>query len=134
MAGISNYYEDLVLKALLRGVNLTAPTNLYASAHIGDPGDTGANEVSAGNYARQAITFADPVDNGTKKECASNSDVVFPRATVAYGGGSGVTYFGVWTAASGGQCVWSGQLTTPKVIDADDQLKYESGDIILSLD
>lgn len=29
----------------------------HVSAHTADPGDTGANEVSGGSYARQSITF-----------------------------------------------------------------------------
>ena len=47
---------------LLDQLTQTSPDDLSAelrvSAHDDYPGDTGANEVSGGNYAREAISFS----------------------------------------------------------------------------
>lgn len=68
---------------------------VFASLHTGDPGTTGANEVSGGSpaYARKAITWnaaaAGALDN--------NANPVFDVP-----GSTTVSYVGLWSAASGG--------------------------------
>lgn len=65
----------------------------YVSAHTGVPGSGGANEVSGGAYARQAISF-----NAASGGVITNTaqiDIPIPVSTT-------VAYIGVWTALSGG--------------------------------
>lgn len=105
--------ESTVLTALLAG--------RYVSLHTGDPGTTGANEVSGGSYARQAATFTQSGSNPTV--ASNNGTIQYPTATAAWGT---VTHFGLWTAASGGNYLGGGAVTTPKSIDTDDIARWEA--------
>ncbi|MWK56896.1 hypothetical protein GO594_12990 [Pseudomonas otitidis] len=74
----------------------------YVSAHTGDPGATGANEVAAGvdaNYARKATSLVKSL-SGTIYRARNSADVVFNAA--AAGSSYSVTHLGIWDAASGG--------------------------------
>lgn len=73
-------------------VNGYAAAAAYVSLHTGDPGETGANEVSGGGYARAAITWTPGPTDGQ----------VTGTATVTVTAGVAITYAGLWTAASGG--------------------------------
>jgi hypothetical protein len=74
---------------------------LFASLHTADPGTSGANEVSGGGYARQSITWfaasAGNLDNN------ANPTFSVPAGTVSW--------FGLWTASSGGTLLATGDLT-----------------------
>ena len=74
----------------------------FLSLHSGDPGTTGANELSGGGYARQAITWA-----------AASGGSVGNAGTASFttAGNVAVTYFGVWSAATGGTYYVGGALT-----------------------
>ena len=73
MTGLSSKGETAVLAPLT--------TSAFVSLHTGDPGDTGANEVTGGAYARQGpIAFTNVGSNPT---VASNS------AHVKFSGGDG---------------------------------------------
>lgn len=62
-----------------------------ASLHTGDPGATGAQEVTGGDYARVAVGWLDP-DAGT---ITGDGDLTF--LVPALGSGS-VTHVGLWSA------------------------------------
>ena len=49
---------NLLLDQMLRASPTDLSASLYASLHDGYPGNTGANEVTGGTYARVAMTFA----------------------------------------------------------------------------
>lgn len=78
----------------------------YASLHSGDPGETGANELSGGSpaYARKAITFA----------AAANKQIVQNGTAPLFDipPSSSVQYVGFWTAITGGTWLGSKQVTT----------------------
>ena len=78
---------------------------VYASLHDGDPGDTGANEISGGSpaYARKAITW-NAADSGSMDD--SNAPVFDVPA------GGSVQYVGPWSAATSGTFYGSDQVTT----------------------
>ena len=70
-----------------RNAMLNSLTITHASLHTGDPGTNGANEVTGGSYARQAVTMA-AASNGTRS--ASNQPVFnVPAATT-------VAHIGLW--------------------------------------
>ena len=71
---------------------LSQVTTLYVSYHTGDPGLTGANEVSGAPYARQPITFS---GSGASVSNDNNPETDFPNGTSA-------THIGLWSAAMGG--------------------------------
>jgi hypothetical protein len=65
----------------------------YASLHSASPGTTGANELSGGGYARQAITWS-AAANGSRA-ISGTEDFPVPA-------GATVSHFGMWTAVTGG--------------------------------
>ena len=77
----------------------------YISLHTGDPGTTGANEVSGSGYARAAVTW-----NAAASGSRTNSNAIaitIPASTT-------VTYFGIWSASTAGT-YYIGGLLTPSV-------------------
>lgn len=91
-------YATDVANAMLELLDATGThPATHLSMHTGDPGDTGANEVTGGSYTRQAITWA-PAADGAKS--ITNAPVFQIPA------GTAITHFGLWSAASGG--AWRG--------------------------
>lgn len=72
---------------------LVPGTTYYASLHSADPGTTGANELTGGSYARQAVVFG----AASGGQVANNAALSWPNA-----GTTPVTHVGFWTAATGG--------------------------------
>jgi hypothetical protein len=120
MTGLSSSGETAVLSPLT--------TSAYVSLHTADPGDSGANEISGGAYARQgAVTFSNAGNNPT---VASNSAIVtFPVATGAWGT---ITHFGVWSAATAGTFRGSGAVATPKAVNNGDTARFAAGALTIT--
>jgi hypothetical protein len=120
MTGLSAYGEAQILPPLT--------TTAYVGLHTADPGLTGANEVSGGAYARQGpIAFTNA---GSEPTVASNSAIItFPTATAAWGS---IGYFSLWTAATAGNFVGSGSITTPKTINVGDTARFAAGALTIT--
>lgn len=127
MAAMSDYLENAIINATLRGTAYTSPTTIYLALFTSNPTDakTGT-EVTGGGYVRQAITFNAP-SNGTS---VSAADVLFPVATASWGT---VTHIGIMDAATAGNLLYHGTITNTKTIAADDQLKIAAGDVSITL-
>lgn len=119
MANMSTYLRNQLRDHLFRDASFTKPSELWISAHTGDPGLTGLNEVSGGSYAR---VQRDPANANWSGDVEGETDnlavITFPAPTADWGI---VTYFGVWDAASGGNFILKGQLAIPKTINSGDQ-------------
>jgi len=85
-------YSTLGKNAMLDAL---AGLAVFVSLHEGDPGDSGANEISGGSpaYVRKAITW-NPAAAGSID--SSNQPVLDVPA------GKTVSYVGFWSAESGG--------------------------------
>jgi hypothetical protein len=120
MTGLSSSGETAVLSPLT--------TTAYVSLHTADPGDSGANEISGGAYARQgAVTFANAGNNPT---VASNSAIItFPVATADWGT---ITHFGVWSASTAGTFRGSGAVATPKTVSNGDTARFAAGALTIT--
>lgn len=102
-----------------------APNPVYVSLHTADPAQTGASEVStaATGYARVSVSTttasaifggggvagAAPIANGTKQEVKNSSAITFPAPTGDWGT---CGWFGIWDAATGGNFLLGGALTS----------------------
>lgn len=128
MAGaISDYLENKLIDATLRGVAYTSPATVYLALFTSDPTDANTGvEVTGGAYARQPITFG-VASNGAS---SNSADVMYPVATANWGT---IVSVGVYDAATGGNLLYYGSLTTSKVIQTNDQLKVNAGDITVTL-
>jgi hypothetical protein len=79
-------------------------TTYYMSLHSATPGQNGSNEITGGSYARQAITFG-AASGGAEVSTNSQTFTNLPAEA------SGLPYFGIWTAVSGGTYVGGGTTT-----------------------
>lgn len=136
MAGLSDYLERKVLDHTLGTAAFTMPTGVYAALFTADPTDANntANEVSTTStgYARKAVTFSASTTNGSGVTSTSNSaDVLFDVATASWGT---ITNVGLYDAATAGNLLWSGALSTQKLISSSDQFKLPTGNITVQLD
>lgn len=82
-------YTDAQLNTAIDAVKATGT---WVSAHTGDPGTTGASEVTGGAYGRVQTTWGSSAAGATTgTEVALNIPA-----------GTDVTHWGVWSASSGG--------------------------------
>lgn len=114
--------EALIIAALAAGA--------YVSLHTSDPGTTGANEVAGNAYTREALGTVD--QSGSNPTTGVNhADVTFPTATGLWGS---ITYWGLWSAASGGIFYGGKAVTTAKTIDVGDVARFPAGSLSLTGD
>ena len=123
MVGLSPAGEAAVITALT--------TTAYISLHAGgDPGTTGAFEITGGGYARptSAVTFT---NTGNEPTIASNTAVVpYPIATSAWGA---ISYFGLWTAAIGGTFLGYGAISPPVTVNSGDTAHFIVGSLTITV-
>ncbi len=83
------------LNAACNGVRTMAT---HVSLHAGDPGTTGANEISGGSpaYSRKSVSWGSATNGTATLSTAVQFDI---PANVT------ITHFGTWTAGSGGTFV-----------------------------
>ncbi len=76
-------------------VNGLASSATHLSLHSGDPGTTGANEITGGSpaYARKAATWGTAASGSRTLSSAVQFDVAASTQ---------VSHFGTWTALTGG--------------------------------
>lgn len=123
----SNTFETRVLEFVFTGSAVTRPTNWYIGLFTAAPGEAGGGTEVAGNgYVRQSATFT------VAGDAASNSaSIDFPAATGSFGT---ITHTAVFDALTGGNQIAYAALTTPKLVDTGDILRFPAGDIIVTLD
>ena len=107
-------------------MTFVAPAAIYVKLHTGDPGDAGTANP-AGNTTRQAVVFAAvSTPAGTM---LSNGDVTWsgvPTAEI-------YSWATLWDAATGGNCLFVGQLGTAKSVGVGDNFTLPAGQITVAL-
>lgn len=96
------------------GVNGVAAAGTWISAHTGNPSTSGANEVAGGSYARQQTTWA----------AASNGSRVGSQVHSPIPAGTSVTYWGIWSAVTGGTFLGGWQLSAQEDFGSDGTLDH----------
>lgn len=139
MSAMSDYIEQNLLKLLFRGTALTPPST-YVALFITDPAETGAGtEVAGGAYARQRV-YTDGVtqpywtapaaEAGGGHEVRNAQVITFPDATADWGN---VGYVAIYDAATGGNMLFAGALTSAKSILAGDVFRFKVDDLKVQL-
>jgi len=124
----TDFLENAFLNHTLRNTPYTSPTTVYVGLFTAAPGETGGGTEVAGNsYARQACTFGAP-SAGT---LSNSADVTFPQATGNWGT---ITHFSIFDDVAAGNMLYYGALTTSKVINTGDQLKFATNGITVTED
>jgi hypothetical protein len=122
---ISNYYEDKILDHMLRATSFTPPSTIYVSLHTADPGETGADEVTGGDYVRKSVTF-----NAPSGGSMTNSNLLrwdnMPAVTL--------THVGLWDAATAGNPLWFGALSSSVTLSAGSSFEIPAGSLTVSID
>lgn len=95
----------------------------HASLHTGDPGNTGANEVSGGSpaYARKTITMA-AASNGSR---VASDQPVFDVP----GGGTVVSHVGFWASST---FVGSDDLSSSETFSSQGQFTVTSSSLSIT--
>lgn len=119
---LTNHGEDKLL-TLFKGAG-----PYYLALFTAAPGEsTAGTEVSGGAYARQQVTFGNP-SNGTMTNSAA---IEFPTATATWGT---AVAWGLFDAATGGNLVWYGNITTPKELLSGDIYRVNANNLTLTMD
>ncbi len=131
----ANFLEESLLNQIFRAGTPISLANVFISLHTGAVGEAGANEVTAGDYARISVAavvgqWTDP-SAGTQGETDNVNDILFAVATSAWGT---ITDVGLFDALTVGNFLMGGVLTASKVIGNGDQLKFAVGDLNIQLD
>ena len=134
MAGSkSDYLELELLDHVLGGGDYSRPATVYVALYTVAPTDAGGGtEVSGGSYARVAVTNNDtnfPAASGGAK--ANGTEITFPTATDDWGE---CVAFAILDAASDGNFLYWGDLTTSKTVNNGDTAKFAVGDLDVTED
>jgi hypothetical protein len=146
MAGsMSDYLENKLTDHVFRGVAYTAPTHLYVALFTAAPSDSGGGtEVSGGSYARVTLdpsttnwaatngagTTTNP-SSGTGGTTSNNSTITFPTATGSWGT---VTHVGIFDAATSGNLLFWGALTSSEVVNTGGTFSFAASALSNQID
>lgn len=133
----SNYLQSKVLGYWLKNETITQPTQIflgimYNASALSDS-NVGTSEISAANYS--ATDGGGAVTAGNRPEIVFGSitgtnQIQGPTSDIEYDNTSGsqmvVSGFGVFTAATGGELLYYGDLTSSKTIEAGDSIRFEA--------
>ena len=147
MANNASNYLELALLNHIFGPNAnasnsatswTAPVDnaIYVSLHTADPTDAGSGaEVSGNGYARSnasdSLTWTVAAAGGTTT-AKNDQAIAFPQATGNYS--SNVTHIGIWDAASSGNLLFHGELTTAKTVTTGDTFQINASALVITLE
>ena len=140
---LTNYAENKIVDAVLRGQALGAPATLYLALFTAAPTDTGGGtEVSGGSYARVAVTaslahFAGTqaaasttASSGTGGATSNNAAITFPAPTANWGS---ITHAMIMDASTSGNGWIHGALTTPKTVNNGDAApSFAIGELVIT--
>jgi hypothetical protein len=127
---LSNYLENKLVDAFLRGQAYTMPATVYVGLATTAGSDVACGtEVTGGSYARVAVTSSlanwagtqsggsTTASTGTGGTTSNNAVITFPAPTANW---NSVTEFCVFDAVSAGNLLFRAALTTPKTINNGD--------------
>lgn len=133
MGSKSDYLENKVLDGVLGGPALSLAATVYVALFTVAPSDAGGGtEVTGGSYARVAVT-----NNATNFPAAAGgsksngTEITFVEATASWGT---IVASAVFDAASGGNMLLHGTVTTPKAIESGDTARFPAGSIVYTED
>lgn len=127
---MSDYLENKLIDALLRGQTYTMPTTVYVGLATTTGSDSACGtEVSGGSYARVSVTSSlanwagtqsagsTVASSGTGGTTSNNNAVTFPAPTANWGT---VTEVCVFDASSAGNLLFRTALTVSKTVNNGD--------------
>lgn len=141
MAAFSDYLENKLLDATLRGLSYTSPEKTYIALFTSNPTDAGtaSREVQKTqwpSYARVDATGGVLASEAwTAPTAGSTSNTKEVTFTPVDGSQSiTITHMGIYDAATGGNLLFHAALTQPKTLEPSDVLSMGIGAITVALD
>tara|TARA_B100001758_G_scaffold97541_1_gene83406 strand:+ start:26317 stop:26739 length:423 start_codon:yes stop_codon:yes gene_type:complete len=130
----SQYFATQVLSWVKGAPFPTALSNVYISLHSADPGVSGTNadETAAITNTANRTTIASSALGAVSGASGggfeiTNTGVVQLTTSASNSNAITVTHFGVWDAASGGNFLASGQLTSSVDVELGDTVQFNIG-------
>lgn len=132
MAGFSTHLAQALINHVFRSQSYTSPGGIYLALFVADPTDnnTTANEVTGAWYGRKQITSW-TAPTGTGVSTSNSNQVTFNAVT---GSAVTVTHWGLYDASTTGNLLASGSFATTKVLNVDDVLAVNAGDLTLTFE
>lgn len=131
MSSISDYLEGALLDHLFSLSGPYTQPTIYVAVSTADPTDSGAGaqEPSGNGYARIATSASDWTRTGNTIQ--NDQELAFPEASGAWGT---LTHVAMYDAATGGNLLLHGALTTAKAIAENETLRFPAGNLTFTLD
>lgn len=131
----SNYLETAVLEHFIGGSATSSPSNVYLAILSAASTDS-VTEIAGSNYS--ATDANGSVSSGSRPEIvfgtASSGQIQGPTSDIEYNNSSGtgftVTGFGVYDAATSGNLLYWGALSSSKTIANGDTIRFEASNSI----
>lgn len=136
MSAASNYTENNVINAALRGVAYPLPSNTYVSLHTANPGETGGGEVTTAAwpaYSRVEAEQGGAIGTGWSApaggdgQAKNNHQLTFPSKD-----GTGtitVTHWAIYDAPTGGNLIAYAPLGTARTLNTGDIFVFDQNAI-----
>lgn len=123
---LSNTFETTTLQWLFTTDSVTRPTSWHLALYTVAPGEGGGGtECSGTAYARQSFTMTVSGDTATNA-----ANIEYAVAGSSWGT---LVAVGVFDAATSGNLIAYGNLTTSKAIDTGDVFRIPAGDLDITL-
>lgn len=121
----STYLDNTFLQ-VIRGVPSPTIPTVYVALFTVAPGvGGGGTEVTGGGYGRQTVAFSVP----SSGQMSNTADVLFPIATADYGT---IVALALFDASSGGNMLYFANLSTPRQVLTNDQVRFPTGQLIVT--
>lgn len=121
---VTTYFLNMLVGNAFHAPGVSSfPATYYVALSTTVPDSTGGNitEPSGGSYARAPFTSMGTPSNGV---ISNGEDVEFPESTGAWGT---IKAFAIYDSAVGGNVLMCDVLNTPQDIVADNQARFRSG-------
>lgn len=133
MSAFSNYLENELVNAILRGGTYTGG-GVYIALFIADPGEEGTSgELSDSNYSRQrahAAVVSDGFTVPSNGSTTNTKNIVFPPILDTQ---VTITHWGIFDAQNAGNMLFHASLLNPKTLDPTDVLSFPTGALTITL-
>ena len=143
MSDLTDYAENKLTDALLRGQAIGTPATWYVALFTAAPSDAGGGtEVTGGSYARASFSASlanwsgtqgagtTAASSGTGGASSNNAVISFPTPSAGWGT---VTHFALMDAASSGNMWIQKALTTSKTINSGDTVRFDANTMTLTI-
>lgn len=141
---LTDYAENKIVDAVLRGQAIGAPATGYIALYTACPTDsTAGTEVTGGSYARVAVTAgltqwagtqaagSTTASSGTNGTTSNNASISFPTPTASWGT---VVCWAYTDASTAGNIWFYSALTVNKTINIGDAVSFAVGAATFQID